>query len=76
MNETKLDQEFFAELSAFNVSALKEGFAFKPSRIVKDKNYRCNVLAIVASKGSEALNASAIQFNDRCDNLRAEHETA
>ncbi len=74
MNHAQLDREFFAELSAFAVNAHKEGFSFKPSRIVKDKNYCHNVLTILANKGSVALNTSAINIISKCGNLRVEHE--
>lgn len=71
---TKLDQEFFAELSAFIANARKEGFSFKPSQIVKDKDYCSDVIATLVNKGSEALATSAIKVINRCGNLGLEHE--
>jgi hypothetical protein len=74
MMDTELDQEFFAELSAFIASARKEGFSFKPSQIVKDKDYCNDVIATLVEKGSEALATSAIKVINRCGNLGLEHE--
>ena len=74
MMDTELDQEFFAELSAFVASARKEGFSFKPSQIVKDKDYCSDVIATLVDKGSEALATSAIKVINRCGNLGLEHE--
>jgi hypothetical protein len=74
MMDTELDQEFFAELSAFIASARKEGFSFKPSQIVKDKDYCSDVIATLVDKGSEALATSAIKVINRCGNLGLEHE--
>jgi len=76
MRDTELDQEFFAELSAFIANARKEGFSFKPSQIVKDKNYCSDVISTIVNKGSEALATSAIKVIDRCGNLGLEHEIA
>ncbi len=72
--DTELDQEFFAELSAFIASARKEGFSFKPSQIVKDKDYCNDVIATLVSKGAETLTTSAIKLINRCGNLRLEYE--
>ena len=74
MMDIELDQEFFAELSAFIASARKEGFSFKPSQIVKDKDYCSDVIATLVTKGSEALVTSAIKVINRCGNLGVEHE--
>lgn len=74
MMDTELDQTFFAELSAFIASARKEGFSFKPSQIVKDKDYCNDVIATLVEKGSEALATSAIKVINRCGNLDVEHE--
>lgn len=74
MMDTELDQAFFAELSAFIASARKEGFSFKPSQIIKDKDYCSNVIATLVSKGAESLAISAIRVINRCGNLRLEHE--
>lgn len=74
MNETKLDYSLLTALSAFIADARNEGFSFKPSQIVRDKDYCNDIMAIVASQGSEALNASAISIINRCGNLDIAHE--
>lgn len=74
MNDTKLDYSLLTALSAFIADARSEGFSFKPSQIVRDKDYCNDIMAIVASQGSEALNASAISIINRCGNLGVVHE--
>ena len=74
MIEAELDQEFFAELSAFIANARKEGFSIKPSRIVKDKDYCSDVITTLENSGSEALATSAIRIINRCGNLNLEHD--
>lgn len=73
MSDMPLDAEFFAELSAFIANARKEGFSFKPSQIVKDRNYCSDVINTLSSNGSEALAASAISIISKCSNLSVEH---
>lgn len=73
MIDMELDQEFFAELSAFVASARREGFSFKPSQIVKDKDYCSNVMETLVNKGSETLATSGFKVINRCHNLNVEH---
>jgi hypothetical protein len=74
MNDTKLNYSLLTALSAFIADARNEGFSFKPSQIVRDKDYCNDIMAIVASQGSDALNASAINIINRCGNLDGVHE--
>lgn len=74
MKDTRIDYELLVELSAFVRSARKEGFSFKPSQIVRDKDYCNEILSTLADNGSEAINASAVSIINKCSNLNMDHE--
>lgn len=59
MENTGLNHQSLAELSAFVANARKEGFSFKPSQIVRDAAYCKGLIEAVVSSGSDALARSA-----------------
>jgi hypothetical protein len=73
MTDTVLGQQSFAELSAFVADARKEGFSFKPSQIVKDKEYCHELVDVVVSRGSDTLAADALRIVNRYHQLPVEH---
>ncbi|HEY8117613.1 MAG TPA: hypothetical protein VIE91_00090 [Methylophilaceae bacterium] len=67
--DTKIDYQLLVELSAFVRNARKEGFSFKPSQIVRDRDYCNEVLMTLADNGSAAINVSAQSIINKCSNL-------
>ena len=55
-----LDTSAFTELSSFIAAARKEGFSFKPSAIVKDRQYSMDLLQSLTEKASPALAEQAL----------------
>lgn len=55
-----LDTSAFTELSSFIAAARKEGFSFKPSAIVKDRQYAMDLLQVLTEKASAALAEQAL----------------
>lgn len=74
--EHALDTSAFSELSSFTAAARKEGFSFKPSSIVKDKQYSQEMLQTLAGKASPDLAESALHLVRKYHVLDIEHAIA
>lgn len=71
--EVSLDPSSFSELSSFTAAARKEGFSFKPSSIVKDRQYCMEMLQTLAEKGSAPLAGSALMLVQKHHVLEIEY---
>ena len=71
--EVSLDPSSFSELSSFTAAARKEGFSFKPSSIVKDRQYCMEMLQTLAEKGSAPLAGSALLLVQKHHVIEVEH---
>jgi hypothetical protein len=68
-----LDNSAFTELSSFIAAARKEGFSFKPSAIVKDREYAMELLQRLTEKASPALAEQALSVVRKHHALEIEH---
>jgi hypothetical protein len=71
--EASLDSSSFSELSSFTAAARKEGFSFKPSSIVKDRQYCMDMLQTLTEKGSASLAGLALMLVKKYHVLEIEH---
>lgn len=71
--EVSLDPSSFSELSSFTAAARKEGFSFKPSSIVKDRQYCMDMLQTLTEKGSGPLAGLALMLVQKHHVLEIEY---
>lgn len=74
--DVSLDPTSFSELSSFTAAARKEGFSFKPSSIVKDRQYCMEMLQTLAEKGSAPLAGTALSLVKKHHIIEVEHAIA